>query len=203
MSEAAIDVPHRPPYTVDDLFEMPDDGNRYEVFGGSLLVSPAPAPIHQLVTDELRLIFRLALPRGVLALTGLAIRTPEDDGPIPDIVVTTADVRAIPGALPHHFVYTVVEVVSPRSRLMDRSYKPELYAEAGIPCYWRVELKPSHAYRGPFPLIVVQLRDGGVDRTIEAAPGQVARLPVAIGRGADGAAETITVEIDPSVLIDA
>jgi hypothetical protein len=33
MSGVVIAVPHRPPYTVDDLFDMPHDGNRYEVFG--------------------------------------------------------------------------------------------------------------------------------------------------------------------------
>ncbi|WP_345400667.1 hypothetical protein [Nonomuraea salmonea] len=32
------------PFTVDDLLEIPDDGFRYELFNGSLLVSPAPHP---------------------------------------------------------------------------------------------------------------------------------------------------------------
>ena len=41
------------------------------------------------------------------------------------------------------------EVVSPSSRSDDRFRKPALYAQAGIPCYLRVELDPPHvvAYR--------------------------------------------------------
>ena len=35
----AITVPH---YTVDDLDDFPDDGNRYELLDGVLLVTPAP-----------------------------------------------------------------------------------------------------------------------------------------------------------------
>jgi hypothetical protein len=34
MTEAAIKLQHPAPYTVDDLFEIPDDENRYQVFGG-------------------------------------------------------------------------------------------------------------------------------------------------------------------------
>ncbi|MFC7588440.1 hypothetical protein ACFQYP_35580 [Nonomuraea antimicrobica] len=37
-------LPGRPPFTVDDLLNFPDDGNRYELFNGSLLVSPSPTP---------------------------------------------------------------------------------------------------------------------------------------------------------------
>jgi Uma2 family endonuclease len=35
------------PYTVDDLAGMPDDGRRYELLDGELLVSPAPGRLHQ------------------------------------------------------------------------------------------------------------------------------------------------------------
>lgn len=54
MTEAAIKLPKRVSYTADDLFEIPDDGHRYEVFGAALLMSPAAAPMHQIVADELR-----------------------------------------------------------------------------------------------------------------------------------------------------
>ena len=34
----------------------------------------------------------------------------------------------------------MVEVVSPSTVSIDRAVKPVMYAEAGIPVYWRVEL---------------------------------------------------------------
>ena len=35
------------PFTVEDLERMPDDGRRYELIDGMLLVSPAPNMAHQ------------------------------------------------------------------------------------------------------------------------------------------------------------
>jgi Uma2 family endonuclease len=40
-------------YTVDDVLAFPDDGNRYELVDGELLVTPAPAPRHQIVAGHL------------------------------------------------------------------------------------------------------------------------------------------------------
>jgi Uma2 family endonuclease len=200
MSEAATLLPHRAPYTVDDLFEMPDDGCRYEVFGGALVVTPAPAPIHQFVTDELREILKRAVrPHRARAITNVAVRISERDGPCPDIVVTTASLRGLTGAVPHDEVHTVVEVVSPSTTLIDRNAKPALYADAGIPCYWRVEPKPHRGYSGPLPLIVARLRDGDGWRTIEAAAGKIAELPMAVGRDHE---DVITVKLDPAALLE-
>ncbi len=36
-------------YTADMVRAMPDDGNRYEVVYGELLVTPSPRPWHQIV----------------------------------------------------------------------------------------------------------------------------------------------------------
>ena len=45
------------PYTVEDLTNTPDDGRRYEVIGGELVVSPAPSTKHQRVSIRLSRIF--------------------------------------------------------------------------------------------------------------------------------------------------
>ena len=42
-------------YTADDLAQMPDDGRRYEVLGGELIVSPSLSDRHQTVLTELML----------------------------------------------------------------------------------------------------------------------------------------------------
>src|SRR5262245_4031036 len=43
-------------WTVADLETLPDDGNRYEVIDGELLVTPAPALPHQAAVGELHLL---------------------------------------------------------------------------------------------------------------------------------------------------
>jgi hypothetical protein len=97
MTEAAIKLPNRASYTVDDLFEIPDDGHRYEVFAGSLVMSPTPAPMHQYVADELRSILSpLVRPHRARAMTALTIRVTDEDGPIPDLAVVSGNVLALP-----------------------------------------------------------------------------------------------------------
>ena len=46
-------LPHGRPFSRADLETMPDDGNRYEIIDGVLLVSAAPRPIHQRVSMRL------------------------------------------------------------------------------------------------------------------------------------------------------
>ncbi|GAA0913700.1 Uma2 family endonuclease [Virgisporangium aurantiacum] len=187
-----------PSYTVDDLFTLPENGTQYQVFGGSLVMSPAPAPLHQVVADELRTLFSpLVKPHGARAVTTVAIRVTDEDGPVPDVTVASAsEMRGITGAVPLAAVYTAVEVVSPSSAFLDRGTKPDLYAEAGIPCYWRVELKKSRQHEGPFPLIIVQVleKDGGV-RTVTGAAGEEHTFPLAVGPDT-----WIDVSLDPAEL---
>ena len=42
-----------PLYTVDDLEHFPDDGNRYELLDGVLLVTPQAAAVHQVVANRI------------------------------------------------------------------------------------------------------------------------------------------------------
>jgi Uma2 family endonuclease len=187
-----------PSYTVDDLFTLPENGNRYQVFGGSLVMSPAPAPLHQIVADELRtLLDPLVRPYDARAVTTLAVRVTDKDGPVPDIVVVgAAELRGLTGAVPVAAVLTAIEVVSPSTALLDRSAKPDLYADAGIPCYWRIELKRSRRHDGPFPLIIVQVleKDGSV-RMVEGAAGAEHTFPLAVGPDT-----WVDVTLDPSTL---
>src|SRR5262249_49978012 len=50
------------PFTVAELDRMPDDGHRYELLGGVLVVSPRPAPAHQVVAFTLASILDRAAP---------------------------------------------------------------------------------------------------------------------------------------------
>jgi hypothetical protein len=44
---AVTTLPWGRPLTRDDLESLPDDGHRYELLDGALLVTPAPTPRHQ------------------------------------------------------------------------------------------------------------------------------------------------------------
>lgn len=44
-----------PRWTVDDLAHLPEDGNRYELLNGELIVSPAPVPLHTSGGQRIRL----------------------------------------------------------------------------------------------------------------------------------------------------
>jgi Uma2 family endonuclease len=143
---------HRGPWRFEELAELPDDGRRYEVVDGVLLVTPPPGHLHQAVgaellvqlaaecTGEWRVVYEWGLPLGT-------------DGRVPDLAVVRADapVRG-PGPYPvgPEHVGLVVEIVSTSSRKTDRFAKPGEYAEAGIPLFWRVETDPQvvlHAFR--------------------------------------------------------
>jgi Uma2 family endonuclease len=188
-------------YIIDDLDWTPDDGNRYETLGGVLVVSPAPAINHQVVCQRLWLALRNATGSQVQCVLGAAVRLPNGDGPIPDISVTDAELSDYSKWLPAARVQTAVEVVSPSNARTDRVLKPALYANAGIPCYWRVELASWRAYRGATPLIAVRVLHRGDWHTVTAVAGITAELPLAVGRQVNGSAMVVTVKLDPAELI--
>ena len=165
---------HRPgSWRFDRLGELPNDGRRYEVVDGLLVVSPPPSPWHQVVATALLLQLTAQAPAGwhVLPELGLPLGT---DGRVPDLSVVSARAPLGPGApLPRaEHLGLVVEVVSPSSRKTDRFAKPGEYADAGIPLFWRVETEPElvvHAF---------VLRDGAY---VETAVSSAGPLPVPWG----------------------
>jgi Uma2 family endonuclease len=187
------------PPTVDLLFEVDDSAERHEVLRGKLHVSPALSPGHNLVVDRLRILVERQLPADVEGLTASAIRMPDGDGAIPDVILTTANPEKHPKGIPFEAVHTVIEVVSPRNAGIDRRTKRQLYADAGIPCYWRIELRGWKDHKEPVPAIVVALRGehGRWKESIHPA-GTVARLPMAVSH--DGM-DQIMVKIDPATLV--
>src|SRR4051812_5375580 len=62
-------------WTVDMLDALPDDGNRYELIDGHLVVSPAPSDVHQLVVGALYAYLRAYLRASSVAR---AVGAPSD-----------------------------------------------------------------------------------------------------------------------------
>lgn len=128
------------PWTVADLDRLPDDGQRYEIVDGSLLVSPPPSPRHQAAAGRLARLLAAAAGPGLEVLEATGIQLPSAVL-VPDVLLVRVEaLRRDTAVLDPADVLLVAEVVSPSSRTTDRVTKPALYAAAGIPAYWRVEL---------------------------------------------------------------
>ena len=54
-------LPWGAPLTRDDLSEMPDDGHRYEIVDGALLVTPSSGYQHQVAVTELLVLLHSAI----------------------------------------------------------------------------------------------------------------------------------------------
>lgn len=139
---------HTGPWTPDDVEALPDAGDhaRFEVYeGGVLVVSPAPGVGHQRASYWLhRALAQAALAAGadVEVLEAVNVAMPGGKLLVPDVVVVNAEaVGEATTRIPCEAVQAVVEVVSPSTMSIDRTVKPVMYAEAGIPVYWCVELE--------------------------------------------------------------
>ena len=141
------------PWRFDDLAALPDDGRRYEVVDGHLVVTPPPSQDHQLVAGRLREQLAAACPAEWEVVQEYALPL-GSDGRVPDLSVVRR--RALSGGTspypqgPEDFGL-VVEISSPSTRKTDLFAKPGEYAEAGIPLFWRVDLLPEPAVH-PFRL---------------------------------------------------
>jgi Uma2 family endonuclease len=190
MSAEPIDfatAPTAPPpegWTIADVDALPDrDGVRYELVDGVPHVMTPRRVEHQDALLELHLALRATAPAGLRVVQGVGVVLAEDQRPIPDLVVIRPTDRKLSN-VPADQVVLAAEVVSRSSRSMDRFVKPALYAQAGIPCYLRVELDPPH-------VVAYHLgADGLYEEAGRTAPGEVLTL-----------AEPFPITIDPAALL--
>ena len=84
-----IGLPYGRPLTREDLQGLPeDDGHRYELIDGVLIVSPAPRFLHQVVVGNLHLLLREAcLPDLQVLLAPFAVALAEAIELQPDLRV--------------------------------------------------------------------------------------------------------------------
>jgi Uma2 family endonuclease len=129
------------PLTYDDLLDMPEDNNRYEIINGELVVTPAPIADHQRVLFRIgRLLddFLQQSAAGEFFIAPFDVILGPNDVVEPDVVVIASARGRVPGrqnsfAGPPDLV---VEILSPSSQRTDLVRKMALYARAGVPEYW-------------------------------------------------------------------
>jgi Uma2 family endonuclease len=129
-------------WTAEMVRQLPDDGNRYEIVYGELLVTPAPRFDHQLLVS--RLVVALAHylerePVGFVLTSPADISWGRDVLVQPDVfVVSPEEARAREWSRIRSLLL-VVEVLSPGTARADRFAKRRRYQEAGVPLYWVVD----------------------------------------------------------------
>jgi Uma2 family endonuclease len=130
-------------WTYDDYAALPEDGHRYEIVNGVLVMAPAPTPDHQSITVR---ISHYLFVHVELAGLGRVFSGPIDVelGPKnvfqPDLVVVlNAHLDRIASKKIIGAPDLVVEIASPSTAALDRLTKYDIYAHAGITEYWIVK----------------------------------------------------------------
>ncbi|MGH7247682.1 MAG: Uma2 family endonuclease [Pseudomonadota bacterium] len=123
---------------------LPDDGKRYEVIDGALVVTPAPSWTHQAALAELFVRLRAYV---IEHRIGRVIFAPADVE-IDQSSLVQPDLFVVPlvgGRQPRDWsdvreLLLVVEVISPSSARTDRQLKRKFYQRAEVPEYWLVDI---------------------------------------------------------------
>ena len=146
------------PFTVADLDRIPDDGRRYELVAGVLVVSPRPTPAHQVVAFTLASLLAQACPDAWQVVPEPAVLIGPDTELVPDVVVVARDQLA--GSKITEPPVLVAEVRSPSTALIDLNRKKAAYERFGVGSHWVVVPEPAKP-----ELIVFDLNDGRYHET--------------------------------------
>jgi len=176
-------LPRSRPLTRADLDAMPEDGHRYELIDGALIVTPAPSATHQTIVVELVVILRERCPPDLKVLVApFDVALADDTVMQPDLLVarrrelTERDLPAAP--------LLAVEVLSPSTRRIDLTLKRSRYEAAGCAHYWVVDpIQPA--------ITAWQLRSGAY---VEVGHVQ--------GRDVMSAHEPFPVDVTPAELLE-
>ena len=121
-----------------DLEAMPDDGRRYELIDGVIVVSAAPSPRHQRIVLRLAMLLHPACPPDLeVFVAPLDVDLAPNSVVEPDVLVaqrshlTSKDLAGPP--------VLAVEVLSSSTRGVDLMLKKARYERAGCPSYWVVD----------------------------------------------------------------
>ncbi len=147
-------------WTADMVRALPDDGQRYEVVFGELLVSPSPRPLHQLVLGRLQravLNYLDREPVGAYFASPADISWSQDTLVQPDLFVVDPDEARTLDWTRMQRLLLACEVMSPSSVRADRFSKRVLYQRQLIAAYWVVDPDAGSVEvwtpESPFPVV--------------------------------------------------
>ncbi|MBF6086121.1 Uma2 family endonuclease [Nocardia cyriacigeorgica] len=125
----------------EDLDLLPSLPPHTELIDGSLVFAARQTEFHMLAVTLVETGLRRCAPDCVRIRRAMTVTLGRNQRPEPDVlaIVEEADRGRDLTTYQAADVILVVEVVSAESRTRDRERKPQLYAKAGIPHFWRVE----------------------------------------------------------------
>jgi Uma2 family endonuclease len=172
-SSPAGSVPDAAKLTYADYVTLPDDGKRYEILDGELVVTASPSSRHQRVSENLSYALSSwvrARSLGRIWYAPLDLILADTTVVVPDIsyvsnersgIVSRRGMEAAPDL--------VVEILSASTASRDRGAKLRLYARYGVPRYWIVDAEAR-------TLEVYALRESAYELVATHRDDDVARL---------------------------
>ena len=129
--------------TYEDYLELPDDGKRYEVIEGELVVNASPIPRHQQIALRIgsRVDFYFEQHGGGRVFVAPLDVVLDDDVVLqPDVMIICEGRMHVVGPTHIHGAPDlIVEVLSDRTRKRDENVKRKLYERHGVNEYWVVD----------------------------------------------------------------
>ena len=147
-------APHR--WTLDEYRDLERagffNGLRTLLIDGVILTMPNPDPPHDTALTAAYEFIRTLCPAGHYVRNQQSFDVGTRTDPGPDLAVVPGSFRDY-ATLPPTAAVLIVEVAA-SSLLMDTTTKAELYATAGVPEYWVIDLEHRQliAFRDPQPL---------------------------------------------------
>jgi Uma2 family endonuclease len=129
--------------TYDQYRLMPEDGKRYELIDGELMMTPAPSPKHQRILRKLALALVSHVESNALGevfFSPVDVVLEEHVVVQPDILFVRLSQHGIVGdEAIHGAPELVVEILSPTSFYHDLRRKLRIYSQYGVQEYWVVD----------------------------------------------------------------
>ncbi len=178
-----IPGPPQGSWTYKDYAALPDDGLRYEIVNGVLLMAPAPTPEHQSISVRLTHYLFVYVE---LAGLGRVFSAPIDVELEPKnvfqpdaVVILKSDLNRVAAKRIMGAPDLAVEIASQSTAAFDRVIKYEIYARNGVPEYWIV--RPDSRTIEVLVLAAGTYHSLGIFRGQQTLPSHIVpELPVAV-----------------------
>lgn len=165
-------------FTYSDYLLLPDNGKRYEILEGELLMSPSPNTKHQIVLLNLAAVLNSFVERNNLGQIFIApydVVLSKYDVVQPDIIfISSKNTKMIKPTHLEGAPDLVIEIISPGSAQRDRIIKRKIYALHGVKEYWLVHPEKERVQ-------MLRLEKGELQRITELTGEDILTSPLLSG----------------------